>query len=450
MLSTLLTLYLAALLFIARSSYRHQETDRGFLVANRSLSTWGVAASATVGVIDSTAILIMFGSVLLFGPGGIGIWFGYFIATVCLALLAPRFYDHVQTYDLHTLSEFFRFRLGPNTERIFLVVVTLFSIGLIIGIYSINLVIFEHFLGLGVVSATIVSFLVTLSYVLLGGFRALVRTDILQFAIVLSLIAILIWFIPGTERVSAGTIPDWFSGAFWAIAPVIFFQNMIKPAAWQPILGARSRATARSGMWLAVLCNFLIIIPAVYVSFAFAATLPTAAPDQVLLDAIGPVLPELAGPLVFILLFAALMSSLDSIIFFVASNLVRYSYPYLALKYLTQIGLTRIAIAFVALTTSLLAILVPDFVTFGFAIVPLVGIMAIPFLAAMFYDFTAIDSIVTFSCIVSLLVFIYLFVFPPANYLWNILPILLCGASLLTYLLLPDKKTDQTGNKRSN
>ena len=430
MLSTsliFLGIYVAALFLLVRTTLKTESTSRDFITANRSLGPLAVAASATVGVLDSTSVLVLFGGVLLFGGSSVGIWLAYIGATILIALLAPSFYRIVRDNDVFTMTDFFRTRIGACTEKAFLIISILFSIGLIAVIYSINLTLFERFLGMGTVGATLISFIITLSYVLLGGFRALVRTDILQFAVMLVLLLTAVVLFPGAEQsVSMEPVGSWFGAAFLMLAPVAFFQNMIKPSAWMPVIGARDERVAKRGMWLAVVLNAVLIVPILAISFSYAGLFPNAIPTDVLFDALGVALPAFMTPLIFVALFAALMSSLDSILFFAAANTVHNFLPKRVTKTKERLYI-QVAVVGISLLTVLLATLVPDFITLALSITPLMGVPAIPFLVSFFWSFNDIDKATAFGCAAGVAIFAYLFINPPSAYIWNILPTLTSG-----------------------
>jgi len=435
-----ITGYLLLLIGIMYKSYRANRTAKEYISAKNSLGVFDIAASATAGVLDVASVFVLFGATLLFGAAGVGIWLAYLVATILIAILTPYFYDAVAGDDAWTFSDFFRVRFGKYTEKTFGIISSLYVLGLIVGIYSINLVLFAKFLDVGTYWATIISFAITMIYVLVGGFRGLVNTDIIQYVIMLVFLTAAAIFFPEAEGATASfEVSSMFTGAFLMLVPVIFFQNMVKPAAWQPIIGAKNKSTAIKGMWLAVVLNALVVVPLVWVSLSYAQLLPDSVPTEVLIDALGTVLPGFLTPVVFIGLLAALMSSLDSALFFIGTNVTHNLIPKRFSESFGELKLVRVVIVLVSLFAVLLSILVPDFVTLVFNLMPLMGVVALPFFIGLFVSGRGFDLGTAIAMVCGALSFAYMFVNPPAQFIWNLIPIVVSGVVCIGFWLSAPK-----------
>lgn len=446
LLTVLLIVYGALLIGIVYRNWRYTTDARGYVTARRSFTAFDIAASSTAGVVDVTSIFIMFGAVLLFGQAGAGLWVAYLFATVVIAVLTPWFYRAVREHDVWTFTDFFRAKFGTVTEKVFTLVSSIFVLGFIVGLYSANLTLFEHFFGIGPWWATGIAFLITLGYVLLTGFRGLVRTDVLQYAIMLVLLLTAVLTFPNPVGFSeVANVPAWFVGAFWLVAPVAFFQNIVKPHAWQPIIGATSEATAKRGAWLAVLLNAMLVVPFIWMAFSFAEAFPNANPNQVLLTGLESAFPPYASALVFVGLLGALMSSLDVSLFYLGSNVARNLLPHSWSRNFNDLTIIRSTIAALSIVTMLLALTVEDFVSLGLNVLPLMGVAAIPFVLSLFTTFRGINASGAIGMLVGAAVFAYIFSISPENYLVNVIPALISGGIVILGYIVSFFLPENTG-----
>jgi SSS family solute:Na+ symporter len=180
--------------------------------------------------------------------------------------------------------------------------------------------------------ATMVAAAFSAVYVGISGFRAVVRTDVLQMVLMFGGFFILL---PAAMQQIGGfgqlweELPachrSWDGGLGWQTVLVwylIALQTMVEPSFYQRVFAARSPAVARRGIILSV---------ALWVVFDFYTTFSGLA-ARVLLPELGdpvaayPALAELVLPpwlaaIFTVALFATVMSTLDSYLFLAASTI---------------------------------------------------------------------------------------------------------------------------------
>ena len=260
----------------------------------------------------------------------LGVWgmVGYSLGAVGLLLFAPLA-KRIKALLPHgyTSGDFIRQRYGKLAWRIFLVISLCYAFGWLISLGMAGGILVNALSGLDYQLGMSVILLVCVAYTLLGGLRAVIATDFVQtLIIIIGVVAIgfLVFKDIGVERIHADlseTHPMLLSLVFPA-AIMFLFNNLLFGVGeifhsnvwWSRAFAFRDKVGARAYV-LAGLCWLPIPIVAGFIALA-APGLGLQVPAA---DMVGPmVVAELLGGmgaiLVFIVIFAALASSLDSLL----------------------------------------------------------------------------------------------------------------------------------------
>jgi SSS family solute:Na+ symporter len=259
---------------------------------------------------------------------GMANWFvfglRYYVAALLFALFLAK---KARAHPYLNLPDQLARAYGPRVARLGALVVFMTTLPaayvLMLGVAG-NML-FGISLAAGVVAGTLIS----ISYVYAGGFRAVVRTDLLQFGLMFAgfiiLIAVL-WLREGSPVAMWGRLPEThtqITGGQSAGDIVVWYfialATLIEPAFYQRCYAACDARTARRGIlwsvvfWLAF--DLLTTVAGLYAAAIYAqmadpvAAFPTLATDYL------P--PGLLG-LFWVTLLAVVMSTVDSYMFVAA------------------------------------------------------------------------------------------------------------------------------------
>ncbi len=320
----LLSIYVLVLLGLSRS--RRSAPGLEFLLAGRRL---------TLPAFIATLVTTWYGGILGVGEyawrHGISMWlvFGvpYYLAALGFALLLAR---KLRQTDAISIPELLQSAYG----RIAALTGSLGVLALALPVaYVLMLASLLHLLtGLPLQLLVVFAAAFSAAYVAMSGFRAIVRTDVLQFVLMYGGFAILLPV--AIDRVGGfsalwAALPDthrtWDGGLGWQAIVVwylIALQTMVEPAFYQRVFAAKSPRVARNGMLISVM---------LWAVFDFLTTFSGLAARVLLPDLDQPVnafplLAELVLPAplasIFILaLVATVMSTLDSYMFLAAATI---------------------------------------------------------------------------------------------------------------------------------
>ncbi len=168
-------------------------------------------------------------------------------------------------------------------------------------------------------------------YVGISGFRAVVRTDILQFGLMYAGFAILF---PAALAATGGfaglwsSLPaahrSWDGGLGWQTVLVwylIALQTMVEPSFYQRVFAARTPAVARSGVVVSVALWAVFDFFSIGCGLAARVLLPHLEDPLAAYPALaGMVLPAWLAAFFTLALFATVMSTLDSYLFLSAAT----------------------------------------------------------------------------------------------------------------------------------
>ncbi len=188
----------------------------------------------------------------------------YALGHLLLWVLIPRIKGMIA--EGQTIHTFLGDRYGSDTMRrvgsgaTVIGFIGVFATELIVGTY-----IFENLFGSpGSYWAALVLFTgILITYALLGGFRSVVRTDIIQSLAILFVTALLVLVALSEGESDGCLIPEELTGSFvlpWLILLNFFLINVLFPvvdmSAWQRVAASTSTQTARNGVFPAALFFF--------------------------------------------------------------------------------------------------------------------------------------------------------------------------------------------------
>lgn len=289
----------------------------------------------------------------------LGVWgmLGYSLGAVGLLLFAPLA-RRIRTLmpDGYTSGDFIRRRYGHLTWRIFLVISFCYALGWLVsmgmagGVLVNALTGIDYRLGMSIIIA------VCVLYTLLGGLKAVIGTDFIQTLIILAGVVLLAWLTIdriGFSALHAGVMAERpeLLNLLMPAAIMFLFNNLLFGVGeifhsnvwWSRALAFREGVGAR-----AYLIAGAMWAPVPIVAGFVALAVPVLGLNVPAADMVGPmVAAHLLGSggavVVFIVVFAALASSLDSLLAATADLILKDLYQGHIHRHASATHLNRIA-----------------------------------------------------------------------------------------------------------
>ena len=335
---------------------------------------------ATMNASKSGSILMSFVA-LTYLWGFSAMW--YFIGVVAGVFLFIPFALKLKEHSrqkYYTLADYFKYNYGKKASSF----ASLISIFLMFGLAIINIIagtkIFVFFTGWPFWICAILMTFVILVYLLLGGFKAVAKTDILQYIammFILFALAVLLFkgsLIPASEwnlfTTGIGSIVG-----FFIIGTIFPFAS---PDLWQRVYSSKGKKELKNGLFLSVSIYALMASLLALVALTVKSRFPAIDPDIALIHGFGNLLPVGLVGLATVLLFAAIMGSLDTYIFTGASATIQDFFNWDKKRIVKNIKKT---IFFFTIIGTLIAILIKSLIIGTYIFVAFYSVLAIPVIA---------------------------------------------------------------------
>jgi SSS family solute:Na+ symporter len=317
-----LALYLVAVFAIGAASRRRAGRDESsFFVADRSLNTfWGFLGLASLTTGGSTTIAL---AALVYTHGISGLWLDL-AGALGLLLLGLFFARRVRREGAVTLPEILGRHYGAAARRVAGALVLVSEIVWFALLTESTQVVLTAAFGLAPTRAIILSTAVFVTYTSLGGQYAVVRTDLLQFGL-------MVIGIPGVALASAlagahglGGLPadvwsfptsaTFSAGDVFAMLVLIGLPHMVGSDIYLKLLSCRDEETARRSALLAAGSKVLFGLSVAAIALAARKALAPVAAAQALPAAVLGFAPPALSALVLVALVATMQTSADIVL----------------------------------------------------------------------------------------------------------------------------------------
>ncbi len=360
-----------------------KQKDNDYLIAGRKLGFWGFTFSILASYIGGSAIVAYSAFVYKFGISALSMFMGTAVGFLIFISYAKKIRKLGKEKEFITLSDWFYNSYNKKTGLVSALIMFFVYFGLLTNQFVAGSSILSGMSGWSYDTSLIISGSVILLYLILGGFRSVVKTDIFQYVVLMVLFLLFIYIIfsdTGTMTIKVFDLKDMnvsmtFGFIFYGILSVFFVSEY-----WQRVYAANDDKVIRRGLrnsaWLIVVTGLMLSMIGLFAKTNF----PGIDANDALSIGLRELLPKAYVGLGLILIFAAIMSSADTMIFVLASSLAKdFIHQFGSHKYkaMNLAKLTRIFIVLISITSMIAAYFFRDIVAVvmtisgvGFAIIP--------------------------------------------------------------------------------
>jgi len=324
----LIAAYFIAIALIGYFSSR-RESSGDYLIASKKLGVWQNVSTITSTKITASIIITFVALVYVFGISAIWAFIGTAFGYILFLLFAIKLKREGDKNNYHSIADYFRHRYGEGTGRIvgifiFLTIFLNFTIQLIGGAKILN-----SLTGLSFSLAVLLAGGVVLFYLYLGGFKAVIKTDIVQFVAIILLFCVLGVFLFSNFTFEAAQW-DMVSAGPGLIIPLILIGLLFPfsaPDLWQRALAAKSTRALKKSFFVTTAIYMVFGLLLSLIAIIIRLKLPNIEADVALVEGFAHLLPSGLLGAGLVALFAAIMSSADSYAFISAGILVHDILP---------------------------------------------------------------------------------------------------------------------------
>jgi len=404
--------YFLLILFVS-IFFRNKKSESSFIIADRNLGSIPITSSLAASFRDGSGIVAWVGFGFTIGFGSLWIMFGALLGLCVYIGFGPKMRQASIEHNAITVGELIRSALGPVTEKFSAGLVLVFTLVIIAvqlyvagHLFSILLNL-ELWIGMSIVA------IVAGLYLISGGFSAVIKTDIIQFVLVFSVICI-----PLTSSTSSQQLLD-MSSLFsfpvidqFALFLLGFFFVLSSTDVWQKIFSARNDTVIKNSFSLAGALLIVMTISLIWLGIT-AKTLLSGeiSSGQVIFEFFNQAAlttPMLA--LLAVVIMAITMSTLDTFCYLFSSSLLKNFLNNKSSDRPTQyIKNSRMILLLVLFTGSIMALLIYDVIQTILSAASLLFILAPVYISLGFgwlKNSPEYDRMVGFSMLISVVVYI--------------------------------------------
>ncbi len=363
------------------SSRGHKDDD--FLIAGRKMTLFGFVSSVVASYIGGAAIVAYSAYVYQFGISAIAVFAGTALGFLIFIPYAIKLRKISSEKEFLTLSDWFFYKYGKQTGIASAVILFIVYFGMLLNQFIAGSSILSHISGWSYETALLISSSIITVYLVAGGFKSVIKTDIFQYIILFVLFGFLGYILIkednsfSEELFDMSRMDPMMTIAFIAFGILIIFQSA---EYWQRVYAAKNESVVKKGLIgsaiFVVLSGFAITI----VGLSAHEYAPNIEPRDAFSEGLTILVPAKYIGAGLVLLFAAIMSSADTIIFVLASSVAKDYISHFSNKDMTQHNLmiqTKIFIILFSIIGFILAYFFRDLITvilfitgIGFTIIP--------------------------------------------------------------------------------
>lgn len=368
----------------------------GWYSGKRETASDFANASQQVGVLQTSASMFaVLGGVVLagqatlafiLGVGALWFWLGIAIGVLIVGFAGGKVKHLAREFDFLTIGEFFRHHWGRANGLVAAVILFVGFFALLTAQFVVVGNLLSPFLGFTYTSVILITGLVVLGYLLLGGYKAVIITDSIQALLMLGVLVLVAAVIP-YGNFTADQLSLFSLDIISILSFVLLGAATIVASAdlWQRIFSARTISVVRhASVITAALYVFLGFVVSL-LGMAAANSFPGGNPDEALfLGMFELIPPELLG-LSMVMVLAAVMSTVDTESFLLSSIIAK---DFLPKKNLDKRGLKHIirwALVVVTIISVAVALLVTNILTLLFGLLSLIITLAPAIFGSFFW-----------------------------------------------------------------
>ncbi|MBA7625801.1 Osmoregulated proline transporter OpuE [subsurface metagenome] len=396
-------IYLVILTLITWLSARRKNVG-DFLFASHDVGWKNLSISIFASVISSYNVVLTLTFAFLFGPYILLVFLGSLAAFLGIYFIAKKYQAIIQEHSFNNIIDFFAHKFDSKTATTLnLAFILVLFIFIILQLF-INTSVFSELMGWNKYVSSIFVGAIVLAYTTIGGLKAEIYTDIFQGILMFLVIALV--FMVDTSVITAETVGAILSDKTILVGAIClsaaqFLTLLVQPEMWQRVAAARSIRNIKKGFIVSWVLLTLFIIPEILIGLSARASGEIEDPSNLFYDILATSAPAWFLPFLAVGLFAAFMSTLDSSLFAISSQLGKYGFIVKKKEHEEKSApvrdrqvarSTRISIVIVAVLALILSLFFANFLSAVFGLISLLTVISVAVLLSLIFKLSSNET----------------------------------------------------------
>lgn len=302
-----------------------KETEEGFMLAERKVDGIQLAATMSAGFFDGTILALYFAYIYQYGFSAIWLFIGIFIGFYFFRRYAHKIKQKADELKVYTMPEYYFRLFGKRNGLMFsLFLVTQFFFWLVVNLIVSGKVLSAMF-PIPYFVAVLIGGVIILTYLILAGFKAVMRTDFFQLAIMFIMCFTVAGFLLTKTHIPSSEINFTKLGIGNILGFIVLtgFGIMVAPDLWQRLIASRDVKALKKGLSYSAFIIFILGLSISVLGLATKQFFPGIKPEDALVTGFSQLLPGALQAFGMVLLYAVSLSSSDTVTFVISSIFTR-------------------------------------------------------------------------------------------------------------------------------
>lgn len=379
--------YIVIVMVLGFWSARKSSPDE-YLIHGRSLTTFQLIATISASWIGGGAIVAYGAYVYKFGAVALILYVGVFLNTIVFARYAPAIRRRAHKLDHLTIGDYFSSTVGKNAGAVAAMVTAFAYMLFLANQFIAGSSVLSIVSGWSYDVSLFISAFVVLVYLFVGGMKSVVKTDIFQYFTMLLLIVLLGIGMIKKTGVDPVLLDPLSMSPGLAIAFILYglFIPFSSVEVWQRIYAAKDDRSIKRGLIGSGFCILILGASITLLGLAARTAYPDINPNNAIAYGMVNLLPAGLLGLGLVVLFAAIMSTVDTVVFYLASSIAKDYFGRLPKNASRErmASITRIYIVIVTMIGILLSYFFRDIISVIITISGVISGMVPPIIGSFF------------------------------------------------------------------
>lgn len=433
------------LLILFVLTFKAYQSDNGedFLVASRNVTWKFLAVSIFASIISSYNIVVGISFSYIFGPWVALVYVGALLGFVVIYhFVKNKNVTKLMQKNFSSIIDFLADRFGRVNASVFNLSFILVLFLFVCVQFFVNTRIFSVIMGWNKYVSTLAVGGIVFLYVVKGGLKVEILTDVFQ-GILMFLFLGLLFFVDTSELTTKTVMPmiedkSLMIGAL-CLGVSQFLTLLVQPDMWQKVYAAKSSYDLKKSIIVSSALVLLFIIPLIVIGLSVRAKGMVEDSDTIFYDILRTSAPDWFLPIITVALFAAFMSSLDSVLFALATQIGRYGFwikdeaCFENIDEKKTVNEIKKSLFFVTVITLVVSLFCSNFLTQVLQLISLLTVNAVVILCGIWFKLSYRE--VLYSLLIGILLF-----FVAAFYIVSTAPYAVLYPSIAVVLCVLGKK----------
>ena len=262
----------------------------------------------------------------MYGLGALWYFIGSVVGLFVFYFFGKKLKKLGDKHKFYTLSDYFFFYKGKTAGYLSAVVVIIIMFGWVVLIFTAGAKLIEEYTTISYEFSVVLIGSIILIYLIAGGFRAVVKTDIIQTIGIFLLFVLMIYLLIVSETKPKLIFMDLFQIPVKEIVSFFlagFFIPLAGPELWQRVYAIKDQKHFRRSLFLSSVFYIIIGLILLMIGMVVRMELPNLVPDTALLVGFSRLLPIGLAGLSVVIIYSAVSSSADTYLFTTASTITQ-------------------------------------------------------------------------------------------------------------------------------